>query len=171
MRRCWPCSWASCGRVGHLRDPLFRSILVGLGIDFGLCRRLATKMNGTAARIPPQPSGPPATWAGHLQRCDRHSGAFFVLGFSSFRGIKEFGWIADLLPRGGASFPFSLSGSTGGAYEDEGGRNRLTAREDPGLAGSPSRMGRPIPCCMAVPPFSRRLQPPPPPRPKRGGGS
>ncbi len=84
--------------VGHLTilSMAFGSILVGLGIDFGI-HLIARYEKEMYAGQEPQ-----AALETTLQRVGRAvlsgavttAAAFFALNFSSFRGIKEFGWIA-----------------------------------------------------------------------------
>ena len=93
----WALGWLSL-TIGHLTilSMAFGSILVGLGIDFGihLVARYEKERNSG--------EDPPAALGKTLQRVGRAilsgavttAAAFFALGFSSFRGIKEFGWIA-----------------------------------------------------------------------------
>lgn len=93
----WALGWLSL-TVGHLTilSMAFGSILLGLGIDFGihLVARYEKEMHAGQ-----QPRGALETT---LQRVGRAilsgalttAAAFFALNFSSFRGIKEFGWIA-----------------------------------------------------------------------------
>ena len=84
--------------VGHLTilSMAFGSILVGLGIDFGihLVARYETERKGGLA--PPEAVGTTLERVGRavLSSAITTAAAFFALGFSSFRGIKEFGWIA-----------------------------------------------------------------------------
>ncbi len=93
----WALGWLSL-TVGHLTilSMAFGSILIGLGIDFGI--HLVARYERERGR-----GQDPSTALGStLQRVGRAilsgavttAAAFFALGFSSFRGIKEFGWIA-----------------------------------------------------------------------------
>ncbi|MGW8322872.1 MAG: MMPL family transporter, partial [Thermodesulfobacteriota bacterium] len=93
----WALGWLSL-TVGHLTilSMAFGSILLGLGIDFGIHlvaryekeldsgRDSATALGTTLHRVGRAIFSSAITTAA----------AFFALGFSSFRGIKEFGWIA-----------------------------------------------------------------------------
>jgi hypothetical protein len=93
----WALGWLSL-TVGHLTilSMAFGSILVGLGIDLGV--HLVARYEKERNRGQP----PPAALGTTLERVGRAvfsgaittAAAFFALGFSSFRGIKEFGWIA-----------------------------------------------------------------------------
>jgi hopanoid biosynthesis associated RND transporter like protein HpnN len=93
----WALGWLSL-TVGHLTilSMAFGSILVGLGIDFGihLVARYEKERN--------EGKSPGAALGTTLQRVGRAifsgaittAAAFFALNLSTFRGIKEFGWIA-----------------------------------------------------------------------------
>jgi len=93
----WALGWL-CLTVGHLTilSMAFGSILIGLGIDFGI-HMVARyeKEQGLA-------DDPGASLKTTLQRVGRAilsgglttAAAFMALSFSRFRGIREFGWIA-----------------------------------------------------------------------------
>jgi len=93
----WTLGWL-CLTVGHLTilSMAFGSILIGLGIDFGI--HMVARYE-TERRIG---SGPGPALEKSLQRVGRAilsggittAAAFLALGLSRFRGIKEFGWIA-----------------------------------------------------------------------------
>jgi len=93
----WSLGWLSL-TVGHLTilSMAFGSILIGLGIDFGI-HMVARYEKERRHGIGPEPS-----MEASIKRVGRAilsgglttAAAFLALGFSRFRGIKEFGWIA-----------------------------------------------------------------------------
>jgi hopanoid biosynthesis associated RND transporter like protein HpnN len=93
----WALGWLSL-TVGHLTilSMAFGSILVGLGIDFGIHLVARYEKERKEGQDPHSALGTT------LQRVGRAifsgaittAAAFFALNLSSFRGIKEFGWIA-----------------------------------------------------------------------------
>ena len=93
----WALGWLSM-TVGHLTilSMAFGSILVGLGIDFGIHLVARYEKERDGGQDPPQAIGTTlrrvgrAVFGGGMTT----AAAFFALGFSDFRGIKEFGWIA-----------------------------------------------------------------------------
>jgi hypothetical protein len=93
----WALGWLSL-TVGHLTilSMAFGSILLGLGIDFGihLVARYEKELN--SGQDPPTALGTALQRVGRaiLSSAITTAAAFYALGFSSFRGIKEFGWIA-----------------------------------------------------------------------------
>jgi uncharacterized protein len=93
----WTLGWL-CLTVGHLTilSMAFGSILIGLGIDFGI--HVIARYEKEQA-ISDDPSGSLRTTLNRVGRSILSGGlttavAFLVLGLSSFRGIREFGWIA-----------------------------------------------------------------------------
>ncbi len=93
----WALGWLSL-TVGHLTilSMAFGSILVGLGIDFGIHLVARYEKERNAGLDPSAALGTTLTRVGRaiFSGAITTAAAFFALGLSSFRGIKEFGWIA-----------------------------------------------------------------------------
>jgi hopanoid biosynthesis associated RND transporter like protein HpnN len=93
----WALGWLSL-TVGHLTilSMAFGSILVGLGIDFGIHLVARYEKERNSGQDPSTALGTALHRVGRaiFSGAITTAAAFFALGFSSFRGIKEFGWIA-----------------------------------------------------------------------------
>jgi hypothetical protein len=93
----WALGWLSL-TVGHLTilSMAFGSILIGLGIDFGIHLVARYEREMEAGQASPTALGTTLERVGRaiLSSAITTAAAFFALGFSSFRGIREFGWIA-----------------------------------------------------------------------------
>ena len=93
----WALGWLSL-TVGHLTilSMAFGSILVGLGIDFGVHLVARYEKERNSGQDPSTALGTTLHRVGRaiFSGAITTAAAFFALGFSSFRGIKEFGWIA-----------------------------------------------------------------------------
>jgi hopanoid biosynthesis associated RND transporter like protein HpnN len=93
----WALGWLSL-TVGHLTilSMAFGSILLGLGIDFGIHLVARYEKELDSGRDPATALGTTLHRVGRaiFSSAITTAAAFFALGFSSFRGIKEFGWIA-----------------------------------------------------------------------------
>jgi hypothetical protein len=93
----WALGWLTL-TVGHLTilSMAFGSILIGLGIDFGIHLVARYEREMESGRLPPAALGTTLERVGRaiLSSAVTTAAAFFALGLSSFRGIREFGWIA-----------------------------------------------------------------------------
>ncbi len=93
----WTLGWTSL-TVGHLTilSMAFGSILVGLGIDFGIHIVARYEKERGAGASADSAVGYALERVGRavLSGAVTTAAAFFALGLSHFRGIREFGWIA-----------------------------------------------------------------------------
>jgi hopanoid biosynthesis associated RND transporter like protein HpnN len=93
----WTLGWLSL-TVGHLTilSMAFGSILIGLGIDFGIHVVVRYETERGEARDSPQALQNTLHRVGRALFSSAFTtvAAFFALGLSSFRGLREFGWIA-----------------------------------------------------------------------------